>query len=86
MAEIPSAKIFSGKVTFISMQSRETITIGITKKLIRGIMKIFAKMLLRVSWLNTNTEKIEVARVATTVVATMLINILKRTEKFQHFS
>ena len=59
MAEIPRAKIFSGKVTFISMHIRETITIGITKKLISGIMKIFAKMLLRVSWLKTNTEKTE---------------------------
>ena len=59
------------------MHIRETITIGITKKLISGIMKIFAKMLLRVSWLKTNTEKIEVARVATTVVAMMFVSVLK---------
>ena len=77
MAEIPRAKIFNGKVMFISMQSREIITIGMTKKLINGIMKILAKILLRVSWLKTNTEKIEVERVATTVVAIIFVSVLK---------
>ena len=47
--EIPKDKIFNGNVKLISVPIRETIAIGMMKKLINGITKMFAGMLLRVN-------------------------------------